>query len=61
MPESRKIFIVYNHPTGALDEWKVGVPVGWDDMSGQQRKRWAVRKLRRKDSSCTYKYFERER
>lgn len=60
MPENRKIFIVYTHPAGALDEWKVGVPVGWDDMNGQQRKAWAVRKLHKKNSSYLYKCFERE-
>lgn len=61
MPESRRIFIVYSHPTGALDDWEVSVPVGWDDMNGPRRKAWAVRMLRRKNSSYTYRYFERKR
>lgn len=60
MPESRKIFIVYGHPTGTLDEWEVTVPTGWDDMSGQQRKAWAARRLQQKNSAYTYKYFERK-
>ena len=59
MPESRKIAIVYAHPTGTLDEYSVTVPVGWDEMNGAGRRKWATRWLRRKDSTLTYRYFER--
>jgi hypothetical protein len=61
MPESRRVFIVYAHSNKTVDEWEVSVPVGWDDMNGQQRRRWAVLKLRKKNSSYTYKHFERKR
>lgn len=61
MPESRKVWIVYAHPTGTLDDWEVMVPVGWDSMTGQARRRWAMRQLARKDSTLTYKYFERKK
>lgn len=60
MPESRKLTIVYAHSTGTLDEWQVTVPVGWDDMNPAQKRQWAKRQLLRKDSSVTYKYFERK-
>lgn len=60
MPETRKLTIVYAHPTGTFDEWHVTVPVGWDDMNPAQRRQWAMRQLRRKNSTLTYKYFEEE-
>lgn len=61
MPESRKIAIVYAHPTGMLDEYEVTVPVGWDDMNHGQKRYWATNWLRRKDSTLAYKYFERKK
>lgn len=58
--DNEKIIIEYAHPNKTLDEWEVSVPTGWDLMNGAARRQWAIRYLRRWNSTYTYKHFRRK-
>lgn len=55
-----KVIIVFQHPSKTLDEWETAAPAGWDLMNGAARREWAIRKLRKWNSTYKYQYFEWE-